>query len=337
MLDSAYPPSGSTLSAARGNAISVWGGYLASPHAEHAWAPPDWARVHAAGVLRLPIWVAPLDMNGVTPSQGTYDGNQAVADALEEGAYDGAVAVDVEERAWISHNDNAVAYARAFAAAVREHGARCVAYGPVAFLNALGESSVDVAWAALWPEVTPTDPSTAAVPGLEGFIGRRGWQYRGGHDFAGANVDSSVIDAITAGAPDAPPAPAPADENAFWYTVITGDSLFAIAERFNVPGGWIALYRANRAVVGSDPSLIHPGLRLLVTSSLPTGSAPAHPPEPAPPPATRTYTVQPGDTLWSIAQQLRIPGGWIALFSANHAVIGANPNLIHPGLELEIP
>ncbi|MFM9610215.1 M23 family metallopeptidase [Streptomyces niveiscabiei] len=46
------------------------------------------------------------------------------------------------------------------------------------------------------------------------------------------------------------------------YTVRSGDYLSKIAEEQNVRGGWQRLYEDNRDAVGSDPSLIHPGLRL---------------------------------------------------------------------------
>jgi nucleoid-associated protein YgaU len=37
------------------------------------------------------------------------------------------------------------------------------------------------------------------------------------------------------------------------YTVKPGDTLVSIARRFHVEGGWRALYRANRTVIGDDP------------------------------------------------------------------------------------
>ncbi|GAA3484102.1 transglycosylase family protein [Streptomyces yanii] len=43
------------------------------------------------------------------------------------------------------------------------------------------------------------------------------------------------------------------------YTVRPGDSLSAIADAQKVPGGWPALYEANKGAVGSDPDLILPG------------------------------------------------------------------------------
>ena len=46
------------------------------------------------------------------------------------------------------------------------------------------------------------------------------------------------------------------------HTVGQGETLSGIAVRYGVPGGWQALYRANRAVVGGDPDRITPGMRL---------------------------------------------------------------------------
>ena len=55
-----------------------------------------------------------------------------------------------------------------------------------------------------------------------------------------------------------------------------GDSLWTITERHSPPAttdaeitrGWQALYARNRAVVGDDPSLIHPGQRLVLPDDL---------------------------------------------------------------------
>ncbi|GAA4892230.1 LysM peptidoglycan-binding domain-containing M23 family metallopeptidase [Streptomyces coeruleoprunus] len=46
------------------------------------------------------------------------------------------------------------------------------------------------------------------------------------------------------------------------YTVVAGDYLAKIAHNKNVKGGWKKLYADNREVIGDDPSLIHPGLKL---------------------------------------------------------------------------
>ncbi|HET6360132.1 LysM peptidoglycan-binding domain-containing protein [Streptomyces sp.] len=48
------------------------------------------------------------------------------------------------------------------------------------------------------------------------------------------------------------------------YSVVAGDSLSKIADQLNVSGGWKKLYKDNRRVVGDDPRLIHPGLKLTI-------------------------------------------------------------------------
>jgi LysM repeat protein len=105
------------------------------------------------------------------------------------------------------------------------------------------------------------------------------------------------------------------------YVVQSGDTLSGIAARFAVPGGWSALYAANQALLGSDPNVIQPGTILV----LPGGTA------------TVSYTVRLGDTLSGIAAALAVPGGWRALYAANHQAIGANPSVIHPGTVLVVP
>ncbi|MEE1755918.1 transglycosylase family protein [Streptomyces sp. SP18CS02] len=51
------------------------------------------------------------------------------------------------------------------------------------------------------------------------------------------------------------------------YTVLPGDNLSDIAETHELPGGWTALYDANKATVGADPDLIQPGQSLDLTAA----------------------------------------------------------------------
>ncbi|MEV3969158.1 transglycosylase SLT domain-containing protein [Streptomyces sp. NPDC050698] len=51
------------------------------------------------------------------------------------------------------------------------------------------------------------------------------------------------------------------------YTVVKGDSLARIADKYDVRGGWKRLYKDNRAAVGDNPKLIHPGLKLTVKTT----------------------------------------------------------------------
>ena len=47
-----------------------------------------------------------------------------------------------------------------------------------------------------------------------------------------------------------------------------------------------------------------------------------------------TYTVQSGDTLYRIAVEHQVDGGWQALYAANQEIIGADPARIEPGQQL---
>ena len=66
---------------------------------------------------------------------------------------------------------------------------------------------------------------------------------------------------------------------------------------------------------------------------------------PPPVPGPVTYTVVPGDCLWAIAAHRLAPTAtaaeidrtWRAIYDANRAVIGTDPNLIRPGQILELP
>ncbi|KJK38416.1 peptigoglycan-binding protein LysM [Streptomyces variegatus] len=48
------------------------------------------------------------------------------------------------------------------------------------------------------------------------------------------------------------------------------------------------------------------------------------------------YIVGVGDSLWSIADALRISGGWHALYDGNEKAVGSDPDLIHPGQTLTV-
>lgn len=61
------------------------------------------------------------------------------------------------------------------------------------------------------------------------------------------------------------------------------------------------------------------------------------PPAPKPVRGHETYTVKPGDTLFSIAHREKVTGGWQQLYRANRNVVGNNPNMVHPGMTLHIP
>ncbi len=82
--------------------------------------------------------------------------------------------------------------------------------------------------------------------------------------------------AVPAPSPPAAPAadPPAAGERSVQYVVVAGDCLWDIAARLIGPSasnaaidrGWRAIYAANRAAIGDDPGLIHPGLVLTIST-----------------------------------------------------------------------
>ncbi|MHA6246496.1 LysM peptidoglycan-binding domain-containing protein [Pontibacter sp. CAU 1760] len=59
---------------------------------------------------------------------------------------------------------------------------------------------------------------------------------------------------------------------------------------------------------------------------------------PAAMPEQDVYTVKSGDSLSKIAQQhYGNASDWKRIYEANKAVIGSNPNMIHPGQRFVIP
>jgi LysM repeat protein len=168
-----------------------------------------------------------------------------------------------------------------------------------------------------------------------------------GHIVAQPSIGTAVSSTAAAAAETATPAPAavasstravvtsasapaattevtaarPAARPAATWTVRPGDTLSAVAAALGVRGGWPALYAANKAAVGPDPGLIRPGTVL----ALPGAGRPAR------------YTVAPGDTLSAVAAALGVRGGWPALYAANKAAVGPDPDLISAGTVLAVP
>ncbi|GAA2619802.1 hypothetical protein GCM10010425_12480 [Streptomyces spororaveus] len=71
----------------------------------------------------------------------------------------------------------------------------------------------------------------------------------------GAALTLPLISATTAGAAETAAAPTT-------YSVVAGDTLSEIAADHSLSGGWQQLYAANRSVIGDNPSIIRPGIKL---------------------------------------------------------------------------
>ncbi len=78
----------------------------------------------------------------------------------------------------------------------------------------------------------------------------------------GAKGDRGATGATGATGPQGPAGPAGGGTSQRTYTVVSGDTLGAIAGKFGTT--WQKLYEANKAVIGSDPNLIQPGMVLVI-------------------------------------------------------------------------
>ncbi len=114
-----------------------------------------------------------------------------------------------------------------------------------------------------------------------------------------------------------PPVQCPA--GTFSYIVQPGDSMFSIANRFGVTLD--ALIAANPQI--PNPAVIFPGQVVCVPRTTPGPC----------PPGTFSYTVQPGDSMWSIARRFGVTLD--ALIAANPQI--PNPSLIFPGQIVCVP
>ncbi|OKJ94706.1 peptidase [Streptomyces sp. CB03234] len=104
----------------------------------------------------------------------------------------------------------------------------------------------------------------------------------GAHAAEKAAPAAAPQQAVTAAATAAKAAPAAPAKKAAprTYTVVAGDHLSKIARNKNVKGGWQKLYQDNRQVIGEDPSLILPGMKLTLgakSTAAPAKAAPAKP------------------------------------------------------------
>lgn len=119
------------------------------------------------------------------------------------------------------------------------------------------------------------------------------------------------------------------------YTVVAGDSLWTIAERFYQSGyNWVDIAKANNL---SDPSTIHSGNNLIIPSVTPQPTTIAVKPQPVSEKSItgNTYTIQHGDTLWDISVRAYADGyKWSEIARVNNL---SNPNLIFSGNVITIP
>ena len=112
---------------------------------------------------------------------------------------------------------------------------------------------------------------------------------------------------------------------------------------------WVLVACGVAALAGSlPPASAEPGHHAPAATALPYPDRAVAPQRPVPyRPQVRAHTVvvRPGDSLWSIAARDLGPGAgdaeitehWHALYGANRARIGPDPDLVEPGLRLLLP
>ncbi|WP_024820458.1 LysM peptidoglycan-binding domain-containing protein [Arthrobacter sp. 31Y] len=142
------------------------------------------------------------------------------------------------------------------------------------------------------------------------------------------NVGSVIpANAVAATIPTAlrPMAPSVPDS----YTIVRGDTISAIARRFNLDT--TAVLQLNKL---SATTLIYPGQTIKLTGTAPAAPAkpaPAAPSAPSAPSSATVYTVVPGDTLGAIAAKHGVPLS--SIFSWN----GLNgSSIIYPGQKIKV-
>ena len=148
--------------------------------------------------------------------------------------------------------------------------------------------------------------------------------------YVGQILQMPFKEGLTAeGAPTATPEP-------FRYVVAAGDSLGGIAIQYGV--STVAIMEANNM---SDPNSLYVGQELIIpgrtiapanTGSVATDTTTSSPSVESEPAESVTHVVQPGDTLYGIAQSYGVEAA--AIINANNI---ANSNQLRVGQKLVIP
>lgn len=197
-----------------------------------------------------------------------------------------------------------------------------------------------VAWALLgWLLVVAAAALTARAPGLAGRIAgavvdriapatvRRVVEVCLGLTMAAGALGPSPASASPAG-PPAPPPPAASLDWPMAAAALDGDPAAATPSATASPA-----FDWDPAAAAPAPMRLHPALG--PRAAAPTSRS-----------ATRApVIVRRGDSLWAVAAdhlpsnatQTQVAQAWPAWWAANRDAIGADPDLIHPGLRLDPP
>lgn len=148
------------------------------------------------------------------------------------------------------------------------------------------------------------------------------WQYTSEGTIPGINARVDLSKVLDQKPKEKPiEEPIPARENT--YTVKAGDTLSSIAQKFGTT------YQKIASLNGiSNPNLIFVGDVLKLPAKETEKETEK---EPVKEPEQKTYTVQSGDTLWSIASKFNTT---ISQIAKDNGI--ENPNLIYPGTVLKL-
>ena len=107
--------------------------------------------------------------------------------------------------------------------------------------------------------------------------------------------------------PSANPGPPVCPTGSFSYTIVAGDTLFSLAQRFGV---------TEQSILNLNPSIIPGDLRVAQIICIP--NAPTPPPPPVCPAGSSSYTIVAGDTLFNLAQRFGV---------SQQSILDLNPSI----------
>ncbi|MDX2674950.1 M23 family metallopeptidase [Streptomyces sp. NY05-11A] len=120
------------------------------------------------------------------------------------------------------------------------------------------------------------------------------------------------------------------------YTVRSGDYLSKIADEQNVSGGWQKLYQDNRAAIGGDPSLIHPGLKLSIGKKATTGGTKSSSGSSSSPASTQAPT-QAAEKTTSTSSGYTLPVAGATIGTGYHVAGSMWSSGYHTGVDFVVP
>lgn len=138
-------------------------------------------------------------------------------------------------------------------------------------LNALGlnTSELGILDSGVTAQTGATSSNTSAIGSNTAAVGANTKTEASNTLATNANTSAITKAPIAKAAPKTAPKPAPGvNRTTHIYTVVRGDTLSGIANKvaklWGVKESWQTIYAANKAVIGSNPNEIKPGMKIKV-------------------------------------------------------------------------